>query len=136
MSKELLLKIGKAKNNDEVIDNPFISDYHLELFVDETNHIFLTDLKSIGGTFVNGSKLSGFVELKRGDEVFIGNGYCLDWEGIIENHLKNKRTKNLNIKKIQEGQKSISSNWVQSNLDLILIYGLILFFILYFFIML
>ena len=68
---DLKLKIGKAKNDDIVINNPFISDYHLELFVDANNSIFITDLRSENGTFVNGKRLIGFIEVKDGDEVFI-----------------------------------------------------------------
>jgi pSer/pThr/pTyr-binding forkhead associated (FHA) protein len=130
------LKIGKAKNNDLVINNPFISDYHLELFVDANNSIFITDLRSENGTFVNGKRLIGFIEVKDGDEVFIGNGYFLDWKQIITDLKKESNKKNLNIKKTEKSNSVDSRSFLVKNLDVIVIYSLILAFIIYFFLML
>jgi pSer/pThr/pTyr-binding forkhead associated (FHA) protein len=132
----LKLKIGKAKNNDLVINNPFISDYHLELFVDANNSIFITDLRSENGTFVNGKRLIGFIEVKDGDEVFIGNGYFLDWKQIITDLKKESNKKNLNIKKTEKSNSVDSRSFLVKNLDVIVIYSLILAFIIYFFLML
>ena len=132
----LKLKIGKAKNNDLVINNPFISDYHLELFVDANNSIFITDLKSENGTFVNGKRLIGFIEVKDGDEVFIGNGYFLDWTKIIKDAQKDLIKNNLNIKKAEKSNSVDSRSFFVKNLDVIVIYSLILAFIIYFFLML
>lgn len=132
----LKLKIGKAKNNDLVINNPFISDYHLELFVDANNSIFITDLKSENGTFVNGKRLIGFIEVNDGDEVFIGNGYFLDWTKIIKDAQKDLIKNNLNIKKAEKSNSVDSRSFFVKNLDVIVIYSLILAFIIYFFLML
>lgn len=133
---DLKLKIGKAKNNDLVINNPFISDYHLELFVDANNSIFITDLKSENGTFVNGKRLIGFIEVNDGDEVFIGNGYFLDWTKIIKDAQKDLIKNNLNIKKAEKSNSVDSRSFLVKNLDVIVIYSLILAFIIYFFLML
>jgi pSer/pThr/pTyr-binding forkhead associated (FHA) protein len=132
----LKLKIGKAKNNDFVINNPFISEYHLELFVDHNNSVFITDLKSENGTFVNGKRLIGFIELKAGDEVFIGNGYFLDCKKIIQDAKNDLIKNNLNIKKADKTKSLDTRSFINKNLDVVAIYTLILMFIIYFFIML
>ena len=87
----LLLKIGKSPENDVVINNSFVSDTHLELYLDESETVFLTDLKSENGTFVNGKRLKGYIELFPKDEVFIGNGYFLNWEKILKDMQNSKK---------------------------------------------
>ena len=57
MDEALLLKVGKALDNDVVLNIPFISEYHLEIFRDVQGNVFMTDLNSSNGTFVNGNKL-------------------------------------------------------------------------------
>lgn len=130
------LKIGKAKSNDIVINNPFISDHHLEIFVDENNSVFISDLKSENGTFVNGRRLVGFLEVKGRDEVFIGNGYFLDWKMIVQDFNSKKNTQNLNIKRNTSKEGDSSNSGIRANIDLVVIYGLILIFLIYFFLML
>jgi len=44
MNEPLLLKIGKALDNNVILNIPFISDYHLELFQDIEGNVFMTDL--------------------------------------------------------------------------------------------
>ena len=75
----LLFKIGKSAENDIVINNSFISDTHLELYIDESKTVFLTDLKSENGTFVNGEIINDPTELKTKDEVTIAN-ISFDWK--------------------------------------------------------
>ena len=54
------LKIGKSLSNELVIDDSGIDPHHLELFCDEYGNVFITDLKSKNGTFVNDKALDGF----------------------------------------------------------------------------
>ena len=79
------LKIGKSFSNEIVIDDSGIDPHHLELFCDEYHNVFITDLKSINGTFVNDQALHGFKLLVAGDRVRLGGGYIFDWENIILN---------------------------------------------------
>ena len=127
----LLLKIGKSPENDIVINNSFISNNHLELFIDESKAIFLTDLKSENGTFVNGKRLKGYIKLNPEDEVFIGNGYFFDWEKILRD-MQNTKKKNLDIKKKEGKKKSVAKrNFIVRNLDIFIIYTAIIFLVLY-----
>jgi pSer/pThr/pTyr-binding forkhead associated (FHA) protein len=68
------LRIGGAKDNQLVIECVDIAPYHLELFCDSSGNVFITDLNSEQGTFVNNRRLNGFQLLKRGD-LFLGGIY-------------------------------------------------------------
>jgi pSer/pThr/pTyr-binding forkhead associated (FHA) protein len=126
----LLLKIGKSPENDVVINNSFVSDTHLELYLDESETVFLTDLKSENGTFVNGKRLKGYIELFPKDEVFIGNGYFLNWEKILKD-MQNNKKKNLDIKKKDSKKSVVKKGFLLRNLDLFIIYTLIILLVIY-----
>jgi pSer/pThr/pTyr-binding forkhead associated (FHA) protein len=146
MDEALLLKVGKALDNDVVLNIPFISEYHLEIFRDVQGNVFMTDLNSSNGTFVNGNKLNGFIMLNPKDEVFLGSGFKFQWEQVI----KGKMSKDINNQPTKSNvkysdaydQKSSASHTInkqptvkkpffKEHLDLILIYGFILLFFLY-----
>ena len=53
-----LVKIGRSVDNTIVVkDDTTISRNHAEIFQDDEGNIFLTDLNSSNGTYVNGKKL-------------------------------------------------------------------------------
>ena len=131
----LLLRIGKSPNNEVVINNSFISDYHLELFIDETNLVFLTDLKSDNGTFVNGKRLKGYIKLEPKDEVFIGNGYFFDWEKTLYDMQKTNK-KELNIKKKEKNETVKKKSFIFRYLDLVLIYSFVFILLIYLYVIL
>ena len=74
------LRIGGAKDNQLVIESVDIAPYHLELFCDTSGNVFITDLNSEQGTFVNNRRLNGFQLLKKGDRVRFGQNYNFAWE--------------------------------------------------------
>ena len=161
MNEPLLLKIGRALDNDVVLNIPFISDYHLELFQDVEGNVFMTDLNSTNGTFVNGKRLVGFLMLRSKDEVFIGSGFKLQWEQMLADPKFSKDQKVVNnvaprkepikyedayetvqpraqqqppqqaTKKPQQVEELKAANPAKENRDLVIIYGLILLFILF-----
>ena len=155
MNEPLLLKIGRALDNDVVLNIPFISDYHLELFQDVEGNVFMTDLNSSNGTFVNGKRLVGFVMLRAKDEVFLGSGFKLQWEQMLADPKFSKDQKVVNnvaprkepIKyedayeavqpraqqqqQPQQVEEPKAANPAKENRDLVIIYGLILLFILF-----
>ncbi len=149
MKETLLLKIGKALDNDVVLNIPFISDYHLEIFRDIEGNVFMTDLNSMNGTFVNGNKLNGFIMLMPKDEVFLGSGFRFQWEQLLQNpkggmNFSQQQTQsNSNGKRKYEDayapqippkkENKVQKPFFQEHLDLIIIYGLILVFVLYFY---
>jgi ABC-type multidrug transport system ATPase subunit len=52
------LRIGRAKDNDLVLDDPLVSRYHAELRKRPTGGHEIADLGSQNGTFVNGSRIA------------------------------------------------------------------------------
>lgn len=78
-----LIKVGKALTNDIVISNDStVSRLHLQIFVDDEDNKFVTDLNSTNGTFVNGNKISESVQLDRFDIVRAGNS-LVKWKEYL-----------------------------------------------------
>jgi len=78
-----LIKIGRATENDIIIDDDSnVSRNHAEIFADDQGRVFLTDLDSSNGTFVNGNQVNGSVLLKKRDVVKIGNT-VLPWRNFL-----------------------------------------------------
>ncbi len=95
-----LIKIGRSKENDVVLDEDSnISRNHAEIFQDDDGKVFLTDLDSANGTYVNGKKISGSTLLNQLDIVKIGKT-VLPWKNFImeDNFDKNRANKLLKIK--------------------------------------
>ena len=67
------LSIGRTPDNDIVLADPFLSKKHARLSVRE-GKVFLEDLKSKNGTFLNGNRMEKGKEkpLKDGDKIRTG----------------------------------------------------------------
>ncbi len=74
----LRITIGRSARNDLCLDDPFASRLHAE--VRRSGDTFwLSDLGSANGTFLNGMRLSGPVQLQDGDRIRVGETeieYC------------------------------------------------------------
>jgi hypothetical protein len=85
-----LLRVGRGENdgqgryNDIIINDSSISRAHLEVFVDTDGNVFITDLNSTNGTFVNGVQLKGDSMLRRGDVLTLGNSKPILWEDWVK----------------------------------------------------
>lgn len=76
------LTIGRDPNNDIVLDDPLVSRHHARLDPAGLQRpAVLHDLGSFNGTFVDGSRLHGDVELAIGAEVIFGN-QTFRWDGL------------------------------------------------------
>lgn len=73
------IKIGRSKDNDIVLEHSSVSRFHLELFYDDLGNVFLTDLNSSNGTFINGRRIVGSVQLKSNDIVKAGLSDPIPW---------------------------------------------------------
>jgi hypothetical protein len=51
------IKIGKAGDNDYVVNNPYVSRYHAQLTREPGGFLLLEDLDSANGTYVNGVRI-------------------------------------------------------------------------------
>lgn len=134
---KLHLKIGTFSNNELVVDEAGIDPHHLELFCDEYGNVFITDLKSTNGTFVNDKALDGFKLLVAGDKVRLGKTYFFDWENLILS--SNSVAKQVDVVASVESEESQTlsaiptetriANYKDSskiNKDLFIIYGVII----------
>jgi hypothetical protein len=77
-----IVKVGRAKDNNIVLTHASVSRYHCELFYDGQGNVFLTDKNSANGTFVNGRKISGSVQLLANDIVKPGLDVPLRWRNF------------------------------------------------------
>ena len=80
-----IIRIGKSPSNDiyqEFKGDPTVSREHCEIFVDDENNVFLTDLNSTNGTYVNGTRVISPVMLKKLDIVRAGNS-LVKWKEYI-----------------------------------------------------
>ena len=122
------LRIGSAIDNQLVIESVDVAPYHLELFCDTSGNVFITDLGSEQGTFVNNRRLDGFKLLKKGDRVHFGQRHVFQWEDFIPKETSFYQEKEEPImppKKQAETPKISPVN----NKQLYIIYGCIVFLI-------
>ena len=80
-----IIRIGKSPSNDiyqEFKGDLTVSREHCEIFVDDENNVFLTDLNSTNGTYVNGTRVTSPVMLKKLDIVRAGNS-LVKWKEYI-----------------------------------------------------
>ena len=65
-----VIKIGRKKDNDIIINNEFVSRYHAQIQSIDDEY-FIMDLKSTVGTSVNGERVQQ-AQLKPGDVISLG----------------------------------------------------------------
>ena len=131
--KKIHLRIGASPNNEVIIEDSGIDAHHLELFCDEYRNVFITDLSTKNGTFVNNQALNGFKLLKVGDDVRLGKTFILDWENLIfDSNFYKKTEVKVSLSKSEDAptsaSKSLSNEHKDSskiNRELYFIYGLI-----------
>lgn len=92
-----VITIGRSTdNNNIVIDDIKVSRSHLQIINDDNGNFHVIDLDSTNGTFVNGKRVSGKVQLHKGDTVVIGSA-TLPWEEYFnpksDNDKEDKNTK-------------------------------------------
>lgn len=95
-----IINIGREIGNDIVIsDDSFVGRHHLQIIKDDAGVFFVRDLNSTNGTFVNGQRITGEIQINENDIIRIGNttlpwiSYFLDSEEteIEEGKPKKKR---------------------------------------------
>ncbi|MEW5900869.1 MAG: SpoIIE family protein phosphatase, partial [Acidobacteriota bacterium] len=66
------ITIGRSEDNDLPLADPFSSGRHASVVPSDGGYV-IRDSGSKNGTFLNGKKVQGEAELKRGDEILIGS---------------------------------------------------------------
>ena len=66
------LTIGRREDNLIVLSEPFASGYHAKLYV-KNNNLYIQELNSTNGVYVNEERIKDKVKLTAGDEIKIGS---------------------------------------------------------------
>lgn len=63
--------MGRSEQADVILDDSYASEFHLRFSIDDDN-LFVQDLGSTNGTYVNGRRITTPVTVTRGDAVQVG----------------------------------------------------------------
>jgi hypothetical protein len=66
------ITVGRSSDADVVIDDPYSSEFHFRVVVQD-GAVIITDLGSTNGTYVNGRRITVPTALSKGDSIQIGN---------------------------------------------------------------
>lgn len=66
------ISVGRSGENDIPIQDPFASGHHAVIYPSDSKFM-IRDNNSKNGTFLNGKRVHGETELKKGDEILIGS---------------------------------------------------------------
>ena len=81
-----VVRIGRAPDNDLVVDDLLVSRYHAELRVETSRTAEISDVGSHNGTFVNG-RLVGRAEVSELDVIGIGHHQLRYVDGALEEYV-------------------------------------------------
>ena len=129
-----IVKIGRKSDNDVALEDDLaVSGKHAEIFQDDEGNVFLTDLNSTNGTFVNGKQIDGSVLLNFNDIVKVGN-QVLPWRNFLEaEDLDATIAKQIIVEQEIEELKTPISHpkknflWIPISLIILFIVGMVLF---------
>lgn len=77
------IRIGKHSSNDYVVSEDTVSRYHAQMTITDSGEVFIKDLGSTNGTFVDGKKISSDAKLIAGNVVRLGNK-VINWQEISQ----------------------------------------------------
>ena len=64
--------IGRKQGNSLIIPDQHVSGQHAKIFI-KNNTLYIEDLNSTNGTFINGERINSTVKLFSKDEIKVGN---------------------------------------------------------------
>lgn len=103
-----IFSIGRGKNNDLILTHPSISRNHLQVFINEDGMVFITDLGSANGTYVNGHKVKDSVLLETGDILKLGAERPIRWQEWLKEEYEDIEQSKEHIFEISEESHSVA----------------------------
>jgi hypothetical protein len=79
----MIIRIGKAEDNDFTVDEAYVSRYHAKLIRDGNGNLFIEDAGSTNGTFVNGDQVIR-KKISATDRITLGEYYTLDIKKVLK----------------------------------------------------
>ena len=77
------IRIGKAADNDFVVDNPHVSRHHARLIDEGGGVLFIEDLNSANGVYINGACVQR-KRVKASDEILLADTYRLNLVEVLK----------------------------------------------------
>lgn len=117
------LIIGRDSGNDLSINDSSISGKHAKIYLDNGT-VFIEDLRSLNGTFVNGNRIQGRIKVKSSDQISLGTHIL----NTNNNQLSGIFSRSSDGSIFQDGalRLTFNSNWVGKIIYFILIILLLL----------
>ena len=78
----MIIKIGKAPDNDYVVNDPHVSRHHALLTRDDQGHLLLKDVGSTNGTFVNDIQIVS-KRVTQTEKVRLGDQFQLNLSEVL-----------------------------------------------------
>lgn len=75
--------LGRDLTNDIPISDPEVSRRHARLFLRDEN-VFVEDLGSTNGTFLNGERIASPQQLRKGDEITFGESVVMVYDKLVQ----------------------------------------------------
>ena len=105
-----LFHIGRALENEIVVDDASISRKHAQLFIDDIGTAHIIDLNSTNGTFVNGVRIQGKVQLSESDILKLGSK-IVSWQVLVSKAgISEEVVPEVDLESDEEGKKGLSKN--------------------------
>lgn len=77
-----IVTVGRSGDNTVCLNDEYVNDSHCRLVQHDNGYIYISDLNSTNGTFVNGLRIVGEVALNPHDMVRVG-GTTLPWQSYF-----------------------------------------------------
>lgn len=102
------VSIGRSSLNDLVISQKQVSSFHAKLVFQSDGSLWIHDLDSTNGVYLNGVKVSRKARIMPGDNIKLGT-YLLDWEKEI---LASPQEATPNPRNSSPAKKKSSGAWI------------------------
>jgi len=101
----MIYLIGRTPGADIVIADNTVSARHAQLVIDADGYVYINDLNSTNGTFVNGNKITSSVRLLPEDQVMLGK-FPFQWQGyLVAKDTSTEADKNVQLKTIPKTRR-------------------------------